>query len=248
MHLGMCFCVHAWVCSLLFRMQMAGAHLHGCSPSSATSSAMWPKGNFLTFSVCLHFLTYKMGHSKIIPVRIKCQHLQSIWHPVWMAHSKCLAVQFYFYRVVYGSILYLSNLPCLYVLSLSPGKWKKELMRMTANPLPIWVALVPKSQPRWTTVAMVNSKPSSAHEAFVPRVLSVHDLFASSMKWYTLQTLAWRVTVWEIWTVFSVPPEPRLFFAVSMSDLGPLVKYACLIFRKSFYAHIKAIKEIHWHN
>ena len=38
-----------------------------------------------------------------------------------MAHSKCLAVQFYFYRVVYGSILYLSNLLlCLYVsLSLS---------------------------------------------------------------------------------------------------------------------------------
>ena len=73
-------------------------------------------------SMAFHFLTYKMGHSKIIPVRIKCQHLQSIWHPVWMAHSKCLAVQFYFYRVVYGSILYLSNLPCLYVLSLSPGK------------------------------------------------------------------------------------------------------------------------------
>lgn len=38
-----------------------------------------------------------------------------------MAHSKWLAVQLYFYRVVYGSILYLSNLLlCLYVsLSLS---------------------------------------------------------------------------------------------------------------------------------
>lgn len=42
-----------------------------------------------------------------------------------------------------------------------------------------------------------------------------------------------------------VPPEPQLFFAVSMSDLGPLVKYACLIFRKYFYDQIKAVKEIH---
>lgn len=132
-------------------------------------------------------------------------------------------------------------------LFLSPGKWKKELMRMTANPLPIWVALVPKSQPRWRTVAMVNSKTSSAHKASIPRVLNIYDLLASYMKWYILQTLG-ELQCGESELCSRVPPEPWLFFAVSMSDLGPLVTYACLKFRKSFYAQIKAIKEIHWYN
>ena len=91
---------------------------------------------------------------------------------------------------------------------------------------------------------MVNSKTSSAHKASIPRVLNIYDMLASYMKWYILQTLG-ELQCWESELCSQVPPELWLFFAVSMSDLGPLVTYACLKFRKSFYAQIKAIKEIH---
>lgn len=67
---------------------------------------------------------------------------------------------------------------------------------------------------------MVNSKTSLAHKVSIPRVLNIRDLLASYMKWYILQTLG-ELQCGESELCSQVPPEPQIFFAVSMSDLGP---------------------------